>query len=320
MEMVIVGSMGYDDIQTPEENGSEILGGAASHSGLAASFHMRPLPGKPPRIGIVSAVGDDFSTYHQMVLEDAGMNLSGVVVAEGKTFRWSGKYDDSMDRVTTISTDLNVLENFTPVIPDAWSEPDVLFCANAHPRIQLAALNQCPGARITVLDSFRLWIEDEFELLSEAMRNVDVVIINEEEVCSIADEQILTKAISSVMSGSSLHGGKSAGPGPRSLIVKRGSSGVLAHLPCGTIALPSYPTENMVDPTGCGDTFAGALFACLIGHESPLNDSEVMRNALVHATVTASYCVEQLGTKGVRGLGRGAYHARADRYRRIVGI
>mgnify|MGYP003301883200 FL=1 len=211
MEMVIVGSIGYDDIQTPEENGSDILGGAASHSGLSASFHMRPLPGKPPRIGIVSAVGEDFSTYHQMVLEDAGMNLSGVVVVDGKTFRWSGKYDDSMDRVTTISTDLNVLENFTPVIPDAWTEPDVLFCANAHPRIQLAALNQCPGARITVLDSFRLWIEDEFELLSEAMRNVDVVIINEEEVCSIADEQVLTKAISSVMSGSSLHGGESAG-------------------------------------------------------------------------------------------------------------
>jgi len=320
MEMVIVGSIGYDDIHTPEESGSGILGGAASHSGLAASFHMRPPPGTPPRIGIVSAVGEDFSTYHQMVLEDSGLNLAGVVIREGDTFRWSGKYDDSMERVTTISTELNVLEEFVPTIPSAWSDPGVLFCANTHPRIQLAALNQCPGARITALDSFRLWIENEFELLSEAMRKVDIVIINEEEVCSIAGEQVLTRAISSVISGRSLHGGEAAGPGPRSLIVKRGSSGVLAHLPCGTIALPSYPTENMVDPTGCGDTFAGALFACLIDHEGPLNDIEVMRNALVHATVTASYCVERLGTKGVRNLDRGAYHARADRYRRIVGI
>ena len=149
---------------------------------------------------------------------------------------------------------------------------------------------------------------------------VDVVILTEREASLLSGEKVLTQSIATIISGDALYGGSSAGPGPRSVIVKRGSSGVLAHLPCGTIALPAYPVENPIDPTGFGDTFAGALFSSLVGHDSSLNDVEVMRKALVHATVTASYCVEGIGTKGVRSLGRGKYHARADRYRRIVGI
>lgn len=320
MEMVIVGTISYDDIETPSEKASSVLGGSATHSGLASSFHLRPPPGNPPRIGIVSAVGEDFSTYHQMVLEDAGMNLAGVALREGETSTRSVRFAESMDRSEVTNTELNVLKEFSPVLPKAWSGPDVLLCANSDPRIQIEVLEQCPDAKINALDTSKIWIEREFEALSRAMRMVDVVVIEEEDAKAISREKVLTQSISSIISGEALHGGVPAGPGPRSIIVKRGSSGILAHLPCGTIALPSYPTENPIDPTGRGDTFVGALFSSLIGHEASLNDAEVMRKAMVHATVTSSYCVEGIGTKGIRSLGRGKYHARADRYRRIVGI
>ena len=320
MEMVIVGTIAHDDIETPSEKAKGILGGSASHSGLAASFHLRPPPGHPPRIGIVSVVGQDFSTYHQMVLVGAGLNLAGVALREGETPRRYLKYDSEMARIGLSITETNVLDGFSPFLPQAWTSPEVLLCADSNPSIQLEALNQSSGSRINALDTSKTWIEEEFVHLSKAMRLSDIVILDEDEANLISGERVLTQSISSIISGESLHGGIAAGKGPRSLIVKRGSSGVLANLPCGTIALPAYPMENPIDPTGFGDTFAGALFSSLVGHESPLNDVEVMRKSIVHASVSASYCSEGMGTKGVRSLGRGKYHARADRYRRIVGI
>ena len=134
-----------------------------------------------------------------------------------------------------------------------------------------------------------LWIEEEFETLSLALRKADIAILNEEEVCAIAGEQSFTQAINPIMEGSCLHGGKDAGSGPRGLIVKRGSSGVMANLPCGIIVLPAFPVREMVDPTGCGDSFAGALLANMSGRKGILNDLEGMRSAMVHAIVTSSF-------------------------------
>lgn len=320
MDMVIVGSIGYDDIQTPEASGSDLLGGAAVYSGLAASFHLRTMDEEPTRVGIVGVVGDDFAVYDQMVLEKAGLNLAGVVRAEGETFRWSGRYAGAMDSVETLATEVNVLADFKPELPDVWVDPEVLFCASTHPATQVAVLDQCPGAQLTVLDTFMLWIETEFETLSEAMRKVDIAVINEQEACAIAGDEILPRAMKSIMSGAALHGGQAAGSGPRCLIVKRGSGGVLAMLPGGALALPAYPTDKIVDPTGCGDSFAGSLLAYLIGRRGVLNDLEAMRNALVHATVTSSFTLGGIGITGIGSVDRGIYHARVDRYRRIVGL
>ena len=320
MDMVIVGSIGYDDIQTPEASGSDLLGGAAVYSGLAASFHLRTMDEEPTRIGIVGVVGDDFAVYDQMVLEGAGLNLAGVVRAEGDTFRWSGRYEGAMESVETLATEVNVLADFKPVLPVVWNEPEILFCASTHPATQVAVLDQCPGAQLTVLDTFMLWIESEFETLSEAMRKVDIAVINEQEACAIAGDDILPRAMISIISGAALHGGVGAGTGPRCLIVKRGSGGVLAMLPGGALALPAYPTDKIVDPTGCGDSFAGSLLAYLIGRRGVLNDFEAMRNALVHATVTSSFTLGGIGITGIGSVDRGLYHARVDRYRRIVGL
>ena len=318
--MVIVGSIGYDDIQTPAASGSDLLGGAAVYSGLAASFHLRTMDEEPTKVGLVGVVGDDFSVYDQMVLEKAGLNLAGVVRAEGDTFRWSGKYEGAMESVETLATEVNVLADFKPELPDVWNNPEILFCASTHPATQVAVLDQCPGAQLTVLDTFMLWIESEFETLSEAMRKVDIAVINEQEACAIADDEILPRAMKSIMSGEALHGGSGAGPGPRCLIVKRGSGGVLAMLPGGAIALPAYPTDKIVDPTGCGDSFAGSLLSYLIGRQGVLNDLDAMRNALVHATVTSSFTLGGIGVTALGSIDRGIYHARVDRYRRIVGF
>ena len=320
MDMVIVGSIGYDDIQTPAASGSDLLGGAAVYSGLAASFHLRTMDEEPTKVGLVGVVGDDFSVYDQMVLEKAGLNLAGVVRAEGDTFRWSGKYEGAMESVETLATEVNVLADFKPELPDVWNNPEILFCASTHPATQVAVLDQCPGAQLTVLDTFMLWIESEFETLSEAMRKVDIAVINEQEACAIAEDEILPRAMKSIMSGEALHGGSGAGPGPRCLIVKRGSGGVLAMLPGGALALPAYPTDKIVDPTGCGDSFAGALLSYLIGRQGVLNDLDAMRNALVHATVTSSFTLGGIGVTGLGSIDRGIYHARVDRYRRIVGL
>ena len=320
MDMVIVGSIGYDDIQTPAASGSDLLGGAAVYSGLAASFHLRTMDEEPTKVGLVGVVGDDFSVYDQMVLEKAGLNLAGVVRAEGDTFRWSGKYEGAMESVETLATEVNVLADFKPELPDVWNNPEILFCASTHPATQVAVLDQCPGAQLTVLDTFMLWIESEFETLSEAMRKVDIAVINEQEACAIADDEILPRAMKSIMSGEALNGGSGAGPGPRCLIVKRGSGGVLAMLPGGALALPAYPTDKIVDPTGCGDSFAGSLLSYLIGRQGVLNDLDAIRNALVHATVTSSFTLGGIGVTALGSIDRGIYHARVDRYRRIVGI
>jgi sugar/nucleoside kinase (ribokinase family) len=274
----------------------------------------------PTKVGLVGVVGDDFSVYDQMVLEKAGLNLAGVVRAEGDTFRWSGKYEGAMESVETLATEVNVLADFKPELPDVWNNPEILFCASTHPATQVAVLDQCPGAQLTVLDTFMLWIESEFETLSEAMRKVDIAVINEQEACAIAEDEILPRAMKSIMSGEALHGGSGAGPGPRCLIVKRGSGGVLAMLPGGALALPAYPTDKIVDPTGCGDSFAGSLLSYLIGRQGVLNDLDAMRNALVHATVTSSFTLGGIGVTALGSIDRGIYHARVDRYRRIVGL
>ncbi len=275
---------------------------------------------EPTKVGLVGIVGDDFSVYDQMVLEKAGLNLAGVVRAEGETFRWSGKYEGAMESVETLATEVNVLADFKPELPDVWNNPEILFCASTHPATQVAVLDQCPGAQLTVLDTFMLWIESEFETLSEAMRKVDIAVINEQEACAIADDEILPRAMKSIMSGEALHGGSGAGPGPRCLIVKRGSGGVLAMLPGGALALPAYPTDKIVDPTGCGDSFAGSLLSYLIGRQGVLNDLDAIRNALVHATVTSSFTLGGIGVTALGSIDRGIYHARVDKYRRIVGI
>jgi sugar/nucleoside kinase (ribokinase family) len=319
MDLVIVGSIGYDDIQTPKAHGYDVLGGSAIHASISAAFHLPMKPGIVPSVGVIGPIGDDFREEDLQLLNEKGVYIEGISKIPGKTFRWSGKYEGTMNNAMTIFTEINVLEKFIPIVPNSWSDIEILFCANMDPSSQLRLLTECSPS-ISVLDTFMLWIKTEFKLLSEALRLVDIAILNEEEVCAISEEEIVTIAAEKIMSGESLFGGENAGKGPRSLIIKRGSGGVLAYLPCGVISLPSYPTKNVIDPTGCGDSFAGAMLANIVGCNGAVEDIEIMRNALVHATVTSSFLIGGLGSTNLIDLQKGKYHARVDKYRRIVGL
>ena len=320
MDLLIVGSIGYDDIETVSASGSDILGGSAVHAGVSASFHLPRLPSEEPRVALIAPIGEDFSDNDVMSLERAGLNFSGVSKLPGKTFRWSGKYEGDMDIVTTISTELNVLGDFEPAIPVGWNSPRVLFCANTHPDSQISVLDQCPNAGLSAIDTFMLWIETEFESLSAAIRKADIAILNEEEACAISGEGLFTHSFDPIMSGSALHGGEISGRGPRGMIVKRGSSGVMAKFPCGTIVLPAYPTDDIVDPTGCGDSFAGAFLSNMVDVQTSINDLEATRLAMINAIVTSSFTIGGLGSSKLQSLERGDYHARMDKYRRMVGL
>ena len=320
MDVVIVGTLAYDDLETEAGSVSDSLGGSGTFAGLSAAFHAsrRSDSGGTLPVGLVCAIGEDFRQTDLDLLAQAGLDLSGIERIEGsRTFRWRGRYDGDMAQATTLETQQNVLEDYEPKVPVAWWAPRILFLANNHPLIQAQVLDQCEGAEFTALDSMNLWINIAFEALSDVLRRVDLAILNDMEVRMIAKDDNLIRAAHAIRSGECLAG---EGEGPSILVVKKGEHGVVALTDHGIIALPAYPTADLVDPTGCGDSFAGALLTHLSEGEDPVPTQVELHSALVHATVTASFTLSEFGTAGLIGLERGEYHARLDRYRRMVGL
>ena len=323
MDIVIVGSLAYDDLETEAGEVKNSLGGSGTFAGIAAAFHAsrRLDSGGILPVGLVCAVGDDFSESDCDLLRQAGLNLNGVETVEGgRTFRWHGRYEGDMSQAITIETQQNVLDGYEPKVPVAWWSPRILFLANNHPSIQSHVLDQCEGAKFIAMDSMNLWINIAFEELSNVLRRVDLAILNDMEVRMIAKDENLIRAGESIRSGRALTGGKEAGNGPSILIIKKGEHGCVALTDNGLLTLPAFPTSEIVDPTGCGDSFAGTLLTFLSESENLNPSQDELHNALVHATVTASFTISEFGTEGLLGLDRGEYHARLDAYRRMVGL
>ena len=323
MDVVIVGSLAYDDLETEAGSISDSLGGSGTFAGIAAAFHAsrRSDPGGTLPVGLVCAVGDDFREPDFELLRQVGLNLDGVEIIEGgRTFRWHGKYEGDMGQAITIETQQNVLDGYEPKVPVAWWSPRVLFLANNHPSIQSQVLDQCEGAKFTALDSMNLWINIAFEELSGVLRRVDLAILNDMEVRMIAKDENLIRAGESIRNGSALSGGNEVGTGPSILIIKKGEHGCVALTDQGVITLPAFPTSEIVDPTGCGDSFAGTLLTFLSESDNTVPSSDELHNALVHAVVTASFTISAFGIEGLTTLDRGDYHARLDAYRRMVGL
>ena len=323
MDIVIVGSLAYDDLETEVGTVTNSLGGSGTFAGLAAAFHAsrRQDPGGTLPVGLVCAVGDDFKEADSNILRQAGLNLDGVETIEGgRTFRWHGRYEGDMGQAITIETQQNVLDGYEPKVPAAWWSPRVLFLANNHPSIQSHVLDQCEGAKFIALDSMNLWINIAFEELSGVLRRVDLAILNDMEVRMIAKDENLIRAGNSIRNGSALTGGTEAGSGPSILIIKKGEHGSVAITDNGILALPAFPTSEITDPTGCGDSFAGTLLTFLSETEAIQPSTEELHNALVNATVTASFTISDFGTDALIRLDRGEYHARLDAYRRMVGL
>tara|TARA_B100000459_G_scaffold104464_1_gene60219 strand:+ start:325 stop:1263 length:939 start_codon:yes stop_codon:yes gene_type:complete len=306
MDVLIVGSIAYDSITSPKGTVPNTLGGSATYAGLAASFHQRRL--NLNTIGLVGVVGTDFRDEDFAKLTDAGLDTAGVEVVEGSTFHWVGSYHGNMAQAETHETHLNVFETFEPKVPEHGASSIITFCANLHPAIQLSVLDQSNPKRASILDSMNLWINIALDDLVNAMKRVDIVVINDGEATMLAGTENLVEAAKTVQSMASIP----------TLIIKKGEHGVLALHGDELIALPAYPTATVVDPTGCGDTFAGTLATCLAHGEGPI-DTDELRQALIHATVSASYTLQDFGTRALESINLDSYMSRLSDYCSITG-
>ena len=306
MDVLMVGSIAYDSVSSPAGKVEDALGGSAVYAGIASRFHANYL--NLSEIGLVGVVGKDFLQSDIAMLESQGLDLSGLEIAEGKTFRWEGSYHGDMGVAETHDTHLNVFGDFNPKVPDSSTKPTVLFCANLVPALQAQVLEQAQGTRLSMLDSMNLWIEIARDDLLSVMKSVDLIIINDGEVKMLAGDDNLVRAAKKLISM----------VGCNSLVIKKGEHGVIAFHQGAMIALPAYPTELVVDPTGCGDSFAGTIAAYLASGSGDVSKEE-LREALVRATVTASFTLESFGTTGLLSLNNNAFAERLAHFREIVG-
>ena len=306
MSVLIVGSIAYDSVSSPEGSVEHALGGSATYGGLSCRFLQGHLTGEGT--GLVGVVGEDFEEEDRQILAEAGLDLAGLETAAGETFRWEGAYHGSMAEAETKATHLNVFEHFQPNVPAAWQEPSVVFCANLHPALQHSVLQQTTAQRLTMLDSMNLWITIAKPALLDVMHAVDLIIINDGEARMLSGDENLVRAMHDLAE-------KTNTP---TLIVKRGEHGVLALHEGTLLALPAVPTADVVDPTGCGDTFAGALAAHLASGTGPLSLDE-LRTGLMMATVMASFTLEAFGTGALRELDASSFDQRLAGYRSMLG-
>lgn len=307
MTVLLVGSLAYDSVSSPAGSVDQALGGSATYGGLACQFHLHRLNGA--QASIVGVVGTDFTDDDRALLSGAGLDLSGLETAEGHTFRWEGSYQGSMAEAETLATHLNVFEHFSPKVPSDLLEPSVLFCANLHPALQHSVMEQTSPTRLTMLDSMNLWISIARDPLMDVMEMADLVIINDGEARMLSGNDNLVEAMHHLAKITQT----------QTLVVKRGEHGVLALHGGAFIALPAYPTARLVDPTGCGDTFAGTLAAHLAQHEGPISTDE-LRQGLMMANVTASFTLESFGTEALRNLDTTAFDERFMVYRSMLGL
>lgn len=298
MSILIVGSVGLDTVETPFDKVEDALGGSATYLSLASSYFTGP-------INFVGVVGEDFSKDHIKLLEDHNVDLEGLQIVEGgKTFRWGGKYHYDLNNRDTIFTDLNVFENFDPKLPDRYKKSSHVVLGNIQPELQLKVLDQLENPKFVVCDTMNLWIDIAKKKLLEVLKRVDVLIINDSEARLLTKEPNLIKAAAMIRD-----------MGPKFLIIKKGEHGALLFDDDTIFSAPAYPMENIFDPTGAGDTFAGG-FAGYI-HKTSDFSFENMKRAVIYGSTMASFCVEQFSTKGLENLSTLEIHSRFLEFREL---
>lgn len=300
MRLLTVGSVAFDAVETPFGKTGRIVGGAGTYIGLSASYFTSSQ-------GLISVVGDDFPKATLDSLRNRGIDTTGIQVKEGeKTFFWAGKYHRDMNIRDTLTTELNVLEHFDPVIPEDYQGAEVLMLGNLAPSVQkkvIQHLRQPP--QLIVMDTMNFWMETAWEELKETIRLVDVLIINDEEARQLSGEYTLVKAAKKILD-----------EGPRCVIVKKGEHGAFLFDRAHTFFCPALPLEKVVDPTGAGDTFAGGWvgYLCKSGDIS----LETMKSAVVAGSAMASFCVEQFGTEGLMHLSQEKIDKRVQQFVQLV--
>ncbi len=283
MSVTVVGSIAFDGVKTPFGERERMLGGAATHFALAASFF--------DEIRVVGPVGDDFDEASWATLRTRGINTDDVEhVAGGKTFFWKGVYGENLNSRETLETDLNVFETFDPKLSQAAQDADVLFLANIQPDLQYGVLQQCGKARFTALDSMDLWINIARESLEKTIKAVDCLILNDEEL------EMLTGAPTTYAAAQQI-----LGWGLRAVVGKQGKYGAQLYTADGTFGIPSYPLAEVADPTGAGDTFAGGFVGYIAATDGEISHDVLVR-AMAYGTAIASYNVQEFGTERVARL------------------
>jgi len=268
--LIIVGTMALDDIQTPFGKKEGVLGGSGSYAGLAASFFTKP--------GIVSIIGDDFPNQYLAILKSKGLNTDGITKS-GKTFHWSGSYEYDMNEAKTRQTDLNSLATFRPKLPQSYKDAKFLFLANIDPDLQISVIGQMKGKAFILLDTMNFWITNKKDALVKAIKRVDALVLND------AEARQLTGMANLITAGRRL-----LELGPQYVIIKKGEHGSLMFSARTHFSAPSYPLEDLRDPTGAGDSFAGGM----IGYLSSQNktDEGTIRKAMIYGSAVASFCAE----------------------------
>ena len=282
MSVLVVGTVAFDTIETPSGS-DKTLGGSAMYASAAASFFA------PAQL--IGVVGDDFEAQHLRFFERLGVCLQGLERRPGKTFHWAGRYSADFSNRETLATDLNVLADYSPKLPDKLRDAEILMLANIHPQQQIEALSQARMPRLVALDTMNLWINTCRDDLQRALKQVDLLILNDEEARQLAQTPQLVKAGEALLK-----------MGPRRVVVKKGEHGVLCFSEEGSFGFPAYPVADVVDPTGAGDCFAGAMLGCLASERAL--DESAYRRAMVYGAVLGSFVVEGLGPEKLRSLTR----------------
>ncbi|HET6203874.1 MAG TPA: PfkB family carbohydrate kinase [Planctomycetota bacterium] len=299
MSVLVVGTVAFDSIETPFGRARRTLGGSATYFSLAASLFC------PVRL--VSVVGGDFPPSHLARLRRRGVRLEGLEVADGKTFRWEGRYEGDLSVAETLATELNVYGRFAPRIPKEWKGTPFVFLANGAPAMQLSVLAQMKRPRLVFADTMNFWIDTTRRELHEVLRHVDGLALNGEEAKTLAGERNLIRA-----------GRKLLDLGPRMVLVKKGEHGSFFFSKRLEFALPAYPTGEVRDTTGAGDSFAGGFLGSLA--RSVRIDGRALRRAVAYGTVVASFTVESLGTRSLERADRRGVERRFKEMVRFVSL
>ena len=296
MDILVIGSVAFDSVETPFGRGDDVLGGSATYFSTSASFFTG--------VQLVAVVGDDFPEEPRQFLASRGVDLAGLQTRPGKTFRWKGRYGYDLNEAHTLETHLNVFETFHPELPESYRQAKYVFLANIDPELQLEVLQQVDRPKLIACDTMNFWIDGKRDALVRTLGHVDILVINEAEVRQLADEANLVKASRAVLA-----------MGPKTLVVKRGEYGVLVFTEHSVFSAPAYPLEEVFDPTGAGDTFAGGFMGYLAATNN-LTD-ETVRKATVFGSVMASFTVEDFSLNRLRQLNWAEIE---DRFRRFQAL
>jgi len=296
MSVVVVGSIAFDSVKTPFGQVEAALGGAANYFSLCASFFTN--------VRLVGVVGEDFPSDHLNYLKSRGVDIAGVQRVSGQTFHWKGQYGYDLNEAQTLKTDLNVFADFSPALPAHYRDSETVFLANIDPTLQLQVLDQIRRPKLVALDTMNYWISGKNAELKEAIKRVHILFINESELRQLTGEHSIVKAARLVQNW-----------GPSTVVVKRGEYGAILFQGTSTFFVPAYPLEDLFDPTGAGDTFAGGFLGWLDRHGA--SDFETLKESMTLGSVMASFVIEQFSFDRLRTLTNGEIEERCASLQRL---